>query len=173
MTIRTWDRRRTRLPAGATTEERFFSKVEKSDACWMWIGGTWEGGYGTFWLGRDPNGKRMLVGAHRYSYELHKGPIPHGKEVCHACDTPSCVNPAHLFLGTHAENMRDCVRKGRRNAPSGPANHMAAMTALQVSEIRERYRAGGVSQQRLADEFGVNQTTISDVVRHITYREVA
>lgn len=87
--------------------ERFWSKVQKTDGCWLWQGATTGAGYGGF------NIKGDLIGAHRVAYELTFGPIPDGLLVCHTCDVRHCVNPAHLFLGTHTDNMQDCKTKGR------------------------------------------------------------
>lgn len=88
---------------------RFWTRVEKQKTgkrCWIWQGRK-SGEYGHF----EINGKAMYV--HRFSYELHNGPIPKGLFVCHACDNPPCVNPKHLWLGTHRENIQDWVKKGR------------------------------------------------------------
>lgn len=89
--------------------DRFWSRVHKGDDCWLWMGSTNNKGYGTI---HDPTVGRNVY-THRVSYELNIGPIPSGLEVCHTCDNPPCVRPDHLFVGTHQENMRDMVVKGR------------------------------------------------------------
>ena len=91
-------------------EALFWGHMEKTAACWFWTGATVKDGYGTIRVG----GRQAIArGAHRVSWELHNGPIPSGQLVLHTCDTPACVNPNHLFLGTHQDNADDKIAKGR------------------------------------------------------------
>jgi hypothetical protein len=91
---------------------RFWLKVDRrgDNECWLWTASTTGNGYGQF----SPTCHPPKTGyAHRFSYELHYGPIPAGMLVCHTCDNPRCVNPKHLFLGTHQDNATDMKQKGR------------------------------------------------------------
>lgn len=90
-----------------TPEVRFWSKVQQSDGCWAWRATTDDDGYAQL----SVNGRS--VKAHRFSWELHFGPIPTGMRVLHTCDNPPCTNPKHLFLGTSLDNTQDALRKGR------------------------------------------------------------
>lgn len=92
-------------------EDKYF--IEPNSGCWLWMGSTFGFGYGRFWFNKSE------MPAHRWSYEYHKGPIPDGLCVLHKCDTPACVNPDHLFLGTKADNNKDRENKGRNNYASG------------------------------------------------------
>lgn len=92
-------------------EDRFWEKVDRAapDDCWLWTAST-NGRYGLFWL----NGRK--VKAHRMAWRLLRGSPPKGKMACHTCDTPACVNPAHIFWGTMSDNINDAVQKGRHKA---------------------------------------------------------
>lgn len=141
-------------------EERFWKKVDKSggpDACWLWTGTKTNRGYGRIRI------ESRMKSSHRVSYELYKGAIPDGLCVCHHCDNPSCVNPDHLFVGTHTDNMHDKAIKGR--------NSLTKLTEDQVCEIRVRI-TNGETQTSLAKEFGVIQQTISHVKCGRTYRHI-
>lgn len=96
---------------------RFWEKVQKSDGCWVWTGATMKsrGGYGAFNVG-----EHRVKYAHRFSWEIHNGPIPDRMFICHHCDNPKCVRPDHLFLGDHWDNMADATFKGRMGPNPGP-----------------------------------------------------
>lgn len=89
-------------------EARFWRKVDQTGDCWVWSGAVSDKGYGSM---GGPDGVTLLV--HRFSWEIHYGPIPPGMFVCHRCDNRPCVRPEHLFLGTAKDNTRDMMAKGR------------------------------------------------------------
>ena len=109
----TTDKRKTaRVLPSLPAEVRFWRQVNKTDGCWLWTGHPMKhGGYGA--IGVIYGGKTRMIRAHRFSWEIHNGPIPTGLCVLHSCDTPLCVRPDHLFLGTQQENLEDMRRKGR------------------------------------------------------------
>lgn len=146
-----------------------FFTPEPSTGCWLWTMACDRDGYGVYSPGRGAGSKQWR--AHRLAWVLFRGPIPDGTQCLHKCDTPGCVNPDHLFLGSHKDNFRDQVAK-RRHA-FGVRNGRAKLDPSKVKIIRERYARGGISQQKLADEYGVDQFTISQVVRGRLWKEVA
>lgn len=160
-------------PTPTPIATRFWPKVDRAGGdgvCWPWLGQLEHTGYGLFFLpGKKPNAPKAR--AHRVSWELANGPIPNGLNVLHRCDNRRCVNPAHLFLGTIADNNRDRWEKGREADRRGVKNGRAKLTADQVGEIRTRYAAGGISQERLGLEYGVCQTQISRII-HKQWRHV-
>ncbi len=109
-----------------------------------------------------------LIGAHRFSYLLHAGEIPEGMEICHSCDEPLCVNPAHLFAGTHSDNMRDMIRKGRADN-SGQRNGRSKLTAEDVATIRRESTGRHGEASMFARRFGVTPATVSKVIRGDTW----
>ena len=157
-----------------TLAERFWPKVDRSggpDACWPWTANRLPTGYGQIAARRADGTWRRGYGAHRVSYELNVGPIPDGHSVCHTCDNPPCVNPAHLFTAPPAVNTADMDSKGRRgdHHPSGALNGRAVLTEEAAQEIRHLH-AAGVGYRRLATSFGVGKSTISRVIRGESWR---
>lgn len=151
---------------------RFWRHLERRgpDECWPWVGAMSSKGYG--WFKLDPRGEPM--GAHRAAWLLLIGAIPDGLMVCHRCDNPQCVNPAHLFLGTAADNARDMWAKGRAsyNGKKGETHYAAKLTADQVREIRRRYSAGGIFMYALAEEYRINQSVVSKIVNNKAWKSI-
>lgn len=150
---------------GWPLERRFWASTDKRgpDECWNWIAYT-KGGYGAIRVG----GRQKS--AHRVSWELHNGSIGKGLWVLHRCDNPRCVNPAHLFLGTQVDNMRDMAAKARNKPPRlhGTRNPMAKLTDEQCEAIRT---AEG-TQDEIAARFGTSQSHVSSI-RSGRYRRPA
>lgn len=194
--VRVWGSKANRYVQGHSPHptrsiaDRFWEKVQKSDGdgCWLWTASAMKKGYGQMSV---PGG---MARAHRISYELHYGPIPDGMFVCHTCDNPRCVNPAHLWLGTNSDNLHDAIRKGKfqtakrkagpkkswvtaraRYGPSGrPPGDRAGtkLKAAQVIEIIAEFKAG-MRPQRIAAKYGVSGGAIDGILygrnwRHIT-----
>jgi hypothetical protein len=158
-----------------TTEERFWSKVEKTGHCWIWAAARTRLGYGKFMLGSRTDGTAHLCMAHRVAWKLAGRADPGALFVLHRCDNPSCVNPDHLFLGTHEDNMADMKAKGRgvKTHPKhrGSLNHQAKLTEDDVLDIRATY-AFGALQSDLAKEYGVHFGTISSIVLRDSWRHL-
>lgn len=175
---------------------RFWSKVDRSngpDACWSWLSSTFASGYGQFKI--EPRNHRT----HRLAWEMTHGAIPDGLSVLHRCDNRRCCNPAHLWLGTHKENMADMQRKqraasgdrnGSRSRPErlvrgdahparntlgwsqGERNGGARLTVNQVYEIRARWVAGGVTLRMLSADYGVCRQTIFRAIHRKNWKHI-
>lgn len=147
--------------------ERVWRTVRRTETCWLWTGATNHAGYG--WVNRGVRGEQPML-AHRFTFEEAHGPIPLGLGVLHRCDTPACVRPEHLFLGTQADNTADMVAKGRQRR--GERRPGAKLTDAGVREARQRYAAGGVSILALAREYGVDGTVMWDVIKGTRWKHV-
>lgn len=145
------------MPKGQTAEQRFLSKcLHMESGCIEWQSTIHRDGYGKFWH------KGKQIQAHRVAYELFKGGIPEGMWVLHHCDNRKCVNPDHLYAGTPKQNVLDKVRRYK-----GMWGAMKIPTAI-VEKCREMYADGGMSQQEIANLFGISQTQVSRYVRRVS-----
>lgn len=152
-----------------TFVERFWSKVQITDGCWLWTASIDTRGYGH--LLRVTH---HLILAPRASWILHYGPIPIGFYVLHRCDVRLCVRPNHLFLGTQQDNMDDMVTKGRYRKGRiyiGSENPTAKLCEADVVEIRNAI-SKGIAQWRIAEAFGVSQMIISKISRGLVWAHV-
>lgn len=144
---------------------------EPNSGCWLWTGETDGGGYGAYVIAKrrlsDGGYRRERVKAHRLSWQLHRGPIPDGLEVCHRCDVPGCVNPDHLFVGTHRVNMDDRNAKGRNQVGSNRYN--ARVTEDDVRAIR----SADATQRALAVRYGMSFQAINEICLRKTWKHVA
>ena len=141
-------------------QKSFWSKVEKTDGCWNWLG-SHSNGYG---MVRNKNFPTKLLRANRVAYVLTHFEVPDDLYVCHSCDNPLCVNPKHLWLGTNGDNTRDAKVKGRfKGINSGERNGMTNLTTADVKKIRERVACGAV-QCKIAEEYSVSHQCISRII---------
>lgn len=136
--------------------ERFTEKIEydTNAGCWLWSANVSNKGYGVFSVGKKSEGAAF---AHRFSYQTFVGEIPASLFVCHRCDTPACVNPNHLFLGSHLDNMRDMHAKGRWTGNNrGELNGQSKLTPDDVRAIR----ASLGTASELSNRFNVSDSNI-------------
>jgi hypothetical protein len=144
------------IKRGAPFEDRFVP--EPNSGCWLWIGAQNNKGYGVISAKRGNRWKVVL--ASRFSYEKHRGSIPPGLCVLHKCDTPICVNPDHLFVGTKRDNTDDALRKGRMHR--GETSGSSKLKREQVLEIRSEL-AKGATHSSLAKRFDVSRPHITRI----------
>lgn len=133
------------------------------DDCWLWVGARFgANGYGALQV------NERALRAHRIAWEMHNGPIPSDRIVCHTCDNPPCVNPAHLYLGTHASNAADKVRRGRVNPSVGGGTRPTKLTPKDIAEIRSA--PGRLAE--IAAKYGVSRSQISRVKLRQNWRHI-
>ena len=137
-----------------------FVDIGKVNECWNWEGAKDGGGYGTFVSPVIEESK-----SHRISWAIVNGEIPDGFWVLHKCDNSSCINPYHLFLGTHRDNMWDKVKKERQSRMMGARNGRSLLTEKEVREIRDLYALGNFSYRKLAFRFGISQTQMARIIK--------
>lgn len=159
--------------------ERFWSRVSRQESgCWLWTGWRDRDGYGRLkWRGRK-------IRAHRLAYELHNGPVASTLQVCHSCDVPACVNPAHLWVGTNRDNVADSIAKDRwttgdRNGsrtkpasrPRGARHYNARLTPTDVQAIRAA-AAAGAPKRELAEHYGLVLSHVYRIVKGEKWRSI-
>lgn len=139
-------------PVDEMNRERFWRRVDvgEPDECWFWMMRLDSNGYGHMSI------RAKHCAAHRLAWEFTNGPVPDGRWVLHHCDNPPCCNPAHLYIGHHAENTLDAIERDRYK--HGELHPRAKLTKKQVDEIR-RLRKEGWKYRDLAEKFGVSITT--------------
>ena len=146
-----------------TSLDEVLQQVTKTATCWWWEGGIDKRtGYGQFTL------KNRRYKAHRAAFELTNGPIPKGLVVMHECDHKRCIRPDHLKLGTALENAQDAVKRGLYCR--GESHLSSKLTKAEVIEIRRN--ADGLGKRRLAQRYGVGPSTIQDIRRGVTWKEI-
>lgn len=145
---------------------RFWGRVDKGPGCWLWTGFALYQGYGVLRF----RGKKAR--AHRVAWMLTNGDIPEGMFVCHRCDTPACVRPDHLFLGTREENVADMVAKGRQFL--GRRKHATPNAKVNADDVvRIRSLPAPVDVRGVALQYGVRVVTIRRILKRATWLHVA
>ena len=142
------------------------------NGCWICSIGVGVGisnRYGQVMIG---GGTRISMPNHRAAWVVYRGPIPKGMCVLHTCDTPSCINPSHLFLGSQADNVRDMIAKGRSPDRKGEKGSAAYLTAEQVLEIRFLWDAGLHTQRQISERCGVNVSNVKSIIYRHSWKHI-
>lgn len=149
-------------------EERFWSKVNKAETCWLWTGAKTDSGYGAIW----DESQGIMARAHRISFMWAFGDVPEGVLVLHRCDVRSCIRPDHLFLGDHKANYDDMVSKGRQKYPVIGDSEDLPWSKLSWEKVRAIRASAqiGETHSALAEKFNVTKSTITKAVNHKTWK---
>ena len=160
------ERRKTKM---RSLDKRFWGRVTKTRYCWFWDGAKNPQGYGKIFIQGS-----QYMSTHRVAWTLKHGHIPEGLSVLHKCDSPSCVRPSHLFIGTQSDNMIDCHKKGRLKFPDnrGARYGAAKLNDKKALKIRALCANSGLTQKEIGKLFHVSRETVSSVSRRITWRHV-
>lgn len=152
---------------------RFWENVVRTETCWLWAGRLDKQGYGII-PQRKNDGTYTPARAHRISWQLINGDIPSDKILCHKCNIRNCVNPQHLYIGTHTDNINDAIRAGTANpvASLGSRNASAKLTEELVKQMRLDYAQGGVRLKDLSKKYGVSISTAGKIINHKIWRHV-
>ena len=144
-------------------------RIDAQTGCWVWQRGLMQNGYGQM----QYKGRNSML-AHRAAYEVFVGPLVKGLYVCHTCDNPACVNPAHLVQASAQWNAQDMVAKQRGNyancCKGSQVKHLAKLTEAQVLELRSL--ASSLSQKQLAEKFGITVAVVSKIIRRKTWKHI-
>lgn len=142
-------------------------KIGKPNECWPWLAGSKiVGGYGTLTV------LGVSHPAHRFAYELTYGKPDYSKDCCHKCDNPPCCNPKHLFMGTVAENILDCMAKGRTRGAVGERNYGAKLTPKQVLKIRKLWATGRFTQPMIANKYGLCRMQANRIIIRRAWKHI-
>jgi hypothetical protein len=169
------------------TLARFWSKVARcphgdgcEQCCWEWQASKKVKGYGQFYIRIEETNRYSNRGAHRIAWSIHNGAVPDGMQVMHKCDNPPCVNPTHLQIGTHIDNMQDAINKGRiRRNPTSlkpkstepSVSRALKLCARDVIAIR-RAHIRGTSIKGLAEAFTLHKKTVQEIVRRKIWKHL-